>query len=461
MPAPTEHKTVRARSLAYAQEIGWTYVSRTEAELRRGFDAEGITPEDRARPSSLYFGDLLHSQIKAFNPKYKEAEGALIGEFQRLTADIEGNRDFLAYLRNQGKFFCAEENRELDLKIIDYDDPSRNVYEVTEEFYVHNGRYGTREDVVFLINGIPVLVIECKNATKDEAIALGVDQIRRYHAETPEVMVPEMLFTATEAIGFAYGVTWNTVRRNLFNWKHEEVGNLEAKVKSFCSIQNMLRSIKDFIIFAEKEEEIQKIILRQHQTTAVEKVVGRALDPTRTRGLVWHTQGSGKTYTMIKAAELLFKAAGAQKPTILLMIDRNELEDQMLKNLAAVGLANVAHADRITTLNKLLDEKGQDYRGIVVTMIHKFRDMPADLNKRKNIFVMIDEAHRTTGGDLGNFLMAGLPNATFIGFTGTPVDKTVYGKGTFKTFGCEDDKGYLHKYSISDSIEDGTTLPLY
>ena len=304
------------------------------------------------------------------------------------------------------------------MTLIDYGDLTRpreqwrNVYEVTEEFYVHNGRYGTREDVVFLINGIPVLVIECKNATKDEAIALGVDQIRRYHAETPEVMVPEMLFTATEAIGFAYGVTWNTVRRNIFNWKHEEVGNLEAKVKSFCAVPHLLRVLKDFILFAEKEEELQKFILHQHQTAAVDKVVARALDPKRSRGLVWHTQGSGKTYTMIKAAELLFKANEAQKPTILLMIDRNELEDQMLKNLAAVGLGNVAHADRIATLNKLLDEKGQDYRGIVVTMIHKFRDMPANLNTRKNIFVLIDEAHRTTGGDLGNYLMAGLPNAT-------------------------------------------------
>lgn len=467
MTKPTEHKTVQARILAYAQEIGWRFVSRAEAEARRGFDSDGATPEDRARPASLYFGDLLHAQIRAFNPKYKEAEGALVGEFRRLNADIAGNRDFLVYLRNQGKFFCAEENRELDLQLIDYGDLTspreqwRNVYEVTEEFYVHNGRHGTREDVVFLINGIPVLVIECKNATKDEAIALGVDQIRRYHAETPEVMVPEMLFTATEAIGFSYGVTWNTVRRNIFRWKSEEVGNLEAKVKSFCAVPHVLRVLKDFILFAEKEEELQKFILHQHQTAAVDKVVARALDQKRSRGLVWHTQGSGKTYTMIKAAELLFKANEAQKPTILLMIDRNELEDQMLKNLAAVGLGNVAHADRIATLNKLLDEKGQDYRGIVVTMIHKFRDMPANLNTRKNIFVLIDEAHRTTGGDLGNYLMAGLPNASYIGFTGTPVDKTAYGRGTFKTFGCEDDQGYLHKYSISESIEDGTTLPLY
>lgn len=467
MTTPSEHKTVQTRILHYAQEIGWRFVTRAEAESRRGFDSEGTTSEERAHLASLYFGDILHTQVRSFNSQYKDAEGALLGEFMRLNADIYGNRDFLAYLRNQRKFFCSEENRELDLQLIDYDDLTcsrekrRNVYEVTEEFYSHNNRYGTREDVVFLINGIPVLVIECKNASKDEAIALGVDQIRRYHAETPEVMVPEMLFTATEAIGFSYGVTWNTVRRNIFRWKHKEVGNLEAKVKSFCAIPNLLRFLKDFILFAEKEEELQKFILHQHQTEAVDKVVTRALDPNRSRGLVWHTQGSGKTYTMIKAAELLFKANEARKPTVLLMIDRNELEDQMLKNLASLGLGNIAHADRIATLNKLLDEKGQDYRGIVVTTIHKFRDMPANLNTRKNIFVLIDEAHRTTGGDLGNFLMAGLPNASYIGFTGTPVDKTAYGRGTFKTFGCEDDQGYLHKYSISESIDDGTTLPLY
>ena len=99
-------------------------------------------------------------------------------------------------------------------------------------------------------------------------------------------MVPQMLFTATEAIGFVYGVTWNTLRRNLFNWKQEQVGNLEAKVKSFCAVPHLLRMLKDFILFAEKEEELQKVILRQHQTGAVDKVVARALDPGRTRGLV-------------------------------------------------------------------------------------------------------------------------------------------------------------------------------
>ena len=312
--------------------------------------------------------------------------------------------------------------------------------------------------MVFLVNGIPVLVIECKNADKDEAIAIGVDQIRRYHEETPEFFVPQMIFTATEAIGFSYGMTWNTVRRNIFNWKQEEIGQLATKVKSFCDRQHVLGLLKHFIIFAEKDEELNKYILAQHQTGAVRRVFDRCLDTGRARGLVWHTQGSGKTFTMIKAADMLFKAPESEKPTILLMIDRNELEDQMLKNLAALGMHNVEHASRIRKLVKLLRD---DFRGIIVTMIHKFRDMPANVSGRSNIFVMIDEAHRTTGGDLGNFLMAGLPNATYVGFTGTPIDKTAYGKGTFKTFGCEDDKGYLQKYSIAESIADGTTLPLF
>lgn len=403
---------------------------------------QACPPADRAKARSLFFDDLLSAKVREFNPRYAEAEGALLGQFRHVHSDIYGNRDFVEHLRNRGKFFDHEENRERDLILIDLDDPSRNVYESTEEWAFHNGHYGTREDVVFLINGIPVLVIECKNVSKDEAIALGVDQIRGYHSETPELFVPQQIFTATDAIGFSYRVTWNTVRRNILNWKDAEVGNLEAKVKSFCAIPQVLAFLKDYIVFAEKDEELNKYILRQHQTGAVEATVGRALHPKRTRGLVWHTQGSGKTFTMIKAAERLFRAPGADKPTILLMIDlidRNELEDQMLKNLAALGLGNLEHASSIARLNQLLRD---DYRGIIVTMIHKLRAMPADLNTRSNVYVLIDEAHRTTGGDLGNFLMAGLPNATFLGFTGTPVDKTAYGKGTFKTFGCEDDQGY-------------------
>ena len=458
MPKPTEHKSVQARILKYAGEIGWTFVSQSEAENRRGFDPTAASPREKAKNASRFFTDTLFDKVKQFNPHFTDSKDDLLRMFELPLPTIHGNRDFLQYLQNEKTFYSKEENREFNLILINYDNPSGNTFEVTEEYSFFNGQYAIREDVVFLVNGIPVLVIECKNATKDEAIAIGVDQLRRYHNETPEVMVPQQVFTATESIGFAYGVTWNTIRRNIFNWKSDEIGNLEAKIKSFCDRQHLLDLLKKFILFAEQNEELKKFILRQHQKTAVDKVVGRALDPFKTRGLIWHTQGSGKTYTMIKTAELLFKAPQAEKPTILLMIDRNELEDQMLKNLNSIGINNVEQAETIQSLQKLLQT---DFRGIIVSMVHKFRDMPADVSLRKNIYVLIDEAHRTTGGDLGNFLMAAVPNATFIGFTGTPVDKTAYGKGTFKIFGIDDNQGYLHKYSIADSIEDGTTLPLF
>lgn len=458
MAKPTEHKSVQARILKYASEIGWNIVSQGEAERRRDFDNTAASPREKAKNARRFFTDTLFEKVRQFNPKFKDSKEDLLRILDLPLPTIHGNRDFLNYLQGEKTFFSKAESREFNLNLIDFENPANNIFEVTEEYYLFNGQYANREDVVFLINGIPVLVVECKNATKDEAIAIGVDQLRRYHRETPEIMVTQQLFTATESIGFSYGVTWNTIRRNIFNWKSEEIGNLEAKIKSFCVIQHVLDLLKKFILFAEQNEELNKFILRQHQKTAVDKVVARALDPTKTRGLVWHTQGSGKTYTMIKTAELLFKAPQAEKPTILLMIDRNELEDQMLKNLSSIGVNNVEQAESIQDLQKLLKK---DYRGIIVSMVHKFRDMPANVSLRKNIYVLIDEAHRTTGGDLGNFLMAAVPNATFIGFTGTPVDKTVYGRGTFKTFGIEDDQGYLHKYSISDSIQDGTTLPLF
>lgn len=115
MPTPGEHKTVQSRILEYAREIGWTYIPRAEAEMRRGFDPDGATAEDRARPASPFFGDLLHQEVCVFNPKYKEAEGALVGELQRLKADIYGNRDLLTHLRNQGKFLTLKTTASLIL----------------------------------------------------------------------------------------------------------------------------------------------------------------------------------------------------------------------------------------------------------------------------------------------------------------------------------------------------------
>ncbi|MBP7055680.1 MAG: HsdR family type I site-specific deoxyribonuclease [Candidatus Omnitrophica bacterium] len=454
----SERTGVQKPILKYAQDLGWEIVSRADAETLRGFNAIGGTVQERAKNSSLFFDDILYQKAKEFNPKLEDKKGELVRKLSVLQNDIKGNRDFLEYLKGNKTFFSRKDNREYNLTLINFTEPDKNVYKVTDEYYFNNGRYGNREDIVFLINGIPIVVVECKSATVDEAIAISVDQLRRYHSETPEMMVPQQMFTATESLGFSYGVTWNLSRRSIFNWKHEEVGRLEDKVKSFFAKERIRAYLKNYILFVEKEEELNKYILAQHQAHAIEKVIERAHDAKKYRGLVWHTQGSGKTFTMIKIAETLFKAPESEKPTILMIIDRNELEDQLIRNLKSVGIDHAERADRIDALNRLLKD---DYRGILVTMIHKFQGMPANVNLRKNIYVLIDEAHRTTSGDLGNYLMAAIPNATFIGFTGTPIDKTAYGRGTFKTFGIDDKKGYLDKYSIADSIKDGTTVDLF
>ena len=174
--------------------------------------------------------------------------------------------------------------------------------------------------------------------------------------------------------------------------------------------------------------------------------------------MVWHTQGSGKTLTMITVAHQLLTRPEFEKPTVLTLVDRNELESQLFRNLEAYGISEVEVVKSKRHLQQLLKA---GYRGLVVSMIHKFDKVPKDINTSSQVIVLVDEAHRTTGGDFGNYLLAALPNATYIGFTGTPIDKTAYGKGTFKVFGTDDPEGYLDKYSIAESIEDGTTLPLH
>ena len=135
MPTPTEHKTVQSRILQYAKEIGWTYIDRAEAERRRGFNDDSDNIQERCRTASLYFEDLLYQKVKEFNPKYSETQSSLIKTFTALKPDIYGNREFLKYLRNEGTYYCKEQNRDLNLILIDYENPENNVFEVTEEFY--------------------------------------------------------------------------------------------------------------------------------------------------------------------------------------------------------------------------------------------------------------------------------------------------------------------------------------
>jgi type I restriction enzyme R subunit len=192
---------------------------------------------------------------------------------------------------------------------------------------------------------------------------------------------------------------------------------------------------------------------------AVDKIVERTLDPEKTRGLIWHTQGSGKTFTMINAAQQILRHPAFEKPTVIMLVDRNELEGQLsgwIESVLGEGKAEIARSKQ--HLRAILQS---DYRGLVISMIHKFDRADADLCTRDSVFILVDEAHRSTSAALGNYLVAAVPKATMVGFTGTPIDKIAYGKGTFKIFGKDDPQGYLDKYSIAESVNDGTTLELH
>jgi type I restriction enzyme R subunit len=447
----SERSVVQNPLLRYAERIGWQRVSATEALALRGGE------------TGLYFNAVLAQQLVRLNPGIVDGDRAadIIRRLTLLRPTIEGNREALAWLRGEGSVFVPAEQRERNVRLIDFDNLDNNIFQVTDEWRQRGTVYANRADVVFLANGIPVAIGETKAASKPGGLAEGIEQIRRYHRETPELFVAAQVFEVTQLLDFFYGATWSTSRKALFNWRDDlpGAGDYERRVKAFFDRPRFLKLLRDYIIFLTKDDALSKVILRQHQTRAVEKAVERVHDPTKRRGLVWHTQGSGKTLTMLTVAARLLRevADGGEKPTVLMLIDRNELEAQLFQNVAAYGIGTVEVAQSKADLRRIFRA---DYRGLVVSMIHKFDDIPADMNTRASIAVLVDEAHRTTGGDLGNYLLAALPNATYIGFTGTPIDNLSKGKGTFKVFGADDERGYLDKYSIAESIEDGTTVRL-
>ncbi len=450
----TEAQAVQFSMVRHAAEIGWTPLPPTDALAMRGGEA------------GLSFQGVLEAALRRFNPWMSDsAVRSVVENLQALPPSIDGNRQMLAWLRGERQWYDEGEQRHRQVRLVDFDDPSANVLHVTWEWRLKPpARKANRADVMFVVNGVPVAIVEHKNPADANAIEAGITQLRRYEHETPELMGATQLFNVTHLLDYWFGVTWNLSRRFMARWKEKPEDNYRFAVQSFFEPTDFLRTLRDWILFYVEDGETRKSVLRQHQRRAVDRIVERCAESAKRRGLVWHTQGSGKTFTLLIAARLILERRDVfQNPTVLVVVDRTELEGQLagwVERLLGEMQQQAIAVWRANSRAELQDLLINDRRGLIISMIHKFEGIDKDANPRDNVYVFIDEAHRSVARDLGTYLMAALPNSTIIGFTGTPVDRTSHGEGTFKIFGLEDDQGYLDKYSIAESIEDETTLPI-
>ena len=440
--------------VGHAEEVGWKPLPPAVATRKRGGEA------------GLLFRDELEDALHRFNPWMSgDAVRSAIERLESLPATIEGNREMLAWLRGERQWYDDAEERQRPVQLIDFERPGANALQVTWEWRLKPPtRKGNRADVMFVVNGVPVAIVEHKNPTDADAIERGVTQLRRYELETPELLGAAQLFNVTHLLDYWYGATWNASRRYMARWKEAAEETYRFAVQSFFEPTDFLRTLRDWILFYVEDGETRKSVLRQHQRRAVDRIVERCSERERRRGLVWHTQGSGKTFTLLTAARLILeREADFGNPTVIVVVDRTELKGQLSAWVERL-LGEMQQQDipvwQATSGADLRDLLKADRRGLVVSMIHKFEGVEKNANTRDNIYVFIDEAHRSVAKDLGTYLMGALPNATIIGFTGTPVARTAYGEGTFKIFGVDDEPGYLDKYTIAESIEDETTLPI-
>lgn len=447
----SEKRDVQDHLITYLTGIGWTYLPPDDVLQARG--------GDETQP---FLPQVLRDQLLALNPSLVTAANVdeQIRRLRVLQSSMAGNERYLQGLRGSWTAYDPKEQRERNLTLIDFDHLDKNKFHFTQEMRFVD-RDARRMDMVLWINGLPVVVVENKSPTVIDAEWEAFDQVQRVYVEQiPEFLKFPLLMVAASS-RLHYAPTWNRDPKAMNRWKIEgrDYG-LERLSKTFFERQNLLELLQDFIIFYRNDDQVFKFVMRPHQMRAVRKVVQRVLNAEAKTGLHWHTQGSGKTLTMIIAASRLRRelSARGENPTLLIVVDRRELEGQMMQNLEAFGFPAVVRARGRHHLAELLDS---DYRGLIVTLIHKFDRMPKDRSQRSNIVLLIDEAHRSQEGDLAIYMRAALPKAFYFGFTGTPIDKGKIGKGTFETFGKADPTGYQDKYGMDESIEDGTTVPLY
>lgn len=456
-----EDNTVEQMLIAAAGKCGWTYIE--TKDVPRASDS--VLVESWLQDALIRLNNI--SALQASQVIYKLRAAILSGGSPEELIQANDRFRKLLFEENSEPFGDGGDN--INIRFFS-EDPSENYCVVTNqwEFPRASRDGGKRLDLVFVINGIPMVIGEAKTPVRPQVTwADGATDIVHYERSIPEMFVPNVLTFATEGKELQYGGIGLPVDKwgPWFadeNRNHGTLEDVKYNFKHLLSPERVIDIYRYYTVFSANSSGHKiKIVCRYQQYLGGEAIVQRVLNTFRAgegpkKGLIWHFQGSGKSWLMVFAAQKLRKQNELKAPTVVIVDDRIDLEDQITGDFTRAEIPNIESAKDKEALENFFK---QDQRKILITTIFKFGDVQKMLSDRSNIIVMVDEAHRTQEKDLGAKMRLALPNAFFFGLTGTPINRRDH--NTFAAFGAEEDEGrYMSKYTFQNSIADGATLEL-
>ncbi|MEE4212199.1 MAG: type I restriction endonuclease subunit R [Parvularcula sp.] len=480
---------VEQAALAWLESTGWQVVNGAEI-------APGEPDAERDNYGQVALERRLRDALARNNPKLpsEALEDALRKLIRPEGVELILQNRALHRLLVDG---VTVEYRDVDgairgaqASVINFDRPEANDWLAVNQFSVAENKHARRPDVVLFVNGLPLGVIELKNAAGQNAtIWSAFQQLQTYQAEVPSLFATNALLVASDGVEARVGAVgagrewfkpWRTIAGEALADTH--LPELQVVIEGLCDKQRFLDLIRDFIVFEDDGGRVIKKMAGYHQFHAVQAAVGETLRAAemvravsgedsgrrggkpgdRRVGVVWHTQGSGKSLTMAFYAGRIIREPAMENPTVVVLTDRNDLDDQLFGTFSrCAGLLRQppAQADSRANLRDLL---AVEAGGVVFTTIHKFfpeekGDRHPTLSERRNIVVIADEAHRSQYDFIDGYarhMRDALPHASFIGFTGTPVE--LQDASTRAVFG-----DYISIYDIQRAVQDGATVPIY
>lgn len=450
------------------QKLGYSYLN-------------GSTDDERASINEVVLETRLKDAIRRINPWLNDNNAN--NAFKEITSftsasTIEANEFVHTLLSSQHytpKQVIDGKETYRGVSFIDFDNIDNNDFLVVNQMKFKGQERNSIFDIVVFINGLPLAVIECKSPKASGAESEAINDLIYYQRNSEKLFRYNQLCAAIYKIGGRYGAV-GAKEEHYHVYRSEDNTALTSLIEREPTQQDILLYnlfekrrfldlIRNFIIFSFNENSKIKILPRYQQIRAVNKTIDK-LQTKNQGGVIWHTQGSGKSITMVYlAAKMRREETGFKNPTIIVMTDRVDLDDQITNTFQKCGFPNPVRANSVRHLKKVLKD---NYGKTIMTTLHKFQETDADgniikvtneavdvISDKENLFVMIDEAHRSQYGFLAGFMRKALKNAKFIAFTGTPIDTEQ--KSTLGNFYGG---SYLDVYHIKQSVADGATLPI-